>query len=255
VDGTSETDLIHHGQDLWTWSSTGQRATHTSLPTSGDAAPPVELAQQLPSTPQQAAQRALAAIGPSTAVTTDRTAKVAGRPAYELVLNPRDKGTLVDKVVVAVDARTHVPLRVQIYSVKRTDPALEVGFTSVSFAKPDASRFTFTPPSGVHVEQVPAPSLPSAGERRAGAASAAKPTVVGAGWNQVAILQLTPGQRATLLGGDAAALLRSLPTVSGSWGSGHVVSSTLFSAVLTDDGRVAVGAVPVSALTAALARG
>jgi hypothetical protein len=37
--------------------------------------------------------------------------------------------------------------------------------------------------------------------------------------------------------------VNSLPKVSGSWGSGHLLSSALFSALVTDDGRVLAGAV------------
>jgi len=38
-------------------------------------------------------------------------------------------------------------------------------------------------------------------------------------------------------------MLQVLPRVHGSWGSGHLLKGRLFSAVATDDGRVAVGAV------------
>ncbi len=48
--------------------------------------------------------------------------------------------------------------------------------------------------------------------------------------------------------------LRDLPKVSGAWGSGHLLQGTLFSAVLTDDGRLAVGAVAPGALYSALGR-
>ena len=52
---------------------------------------------------------------------------------------------------------------------------------------------------------------------------------------------------------DAAALLESLPRTSGTWGSGRVLNGTLFSAILTDDGRIAIGAVTPQTLGAALA--
>ena len=42
---------------------------------------------------------------------------------------------------------------------------------------------------------------------------------------------------------SSATVLEALPKVSGDWGSGHVLRGTLFSALLTDDGRVVVGAV------------
>jgi outer membrane lipoprotein-sorting protein len=48
------------------------------------------------------------------------------------------------------------------------------------------------------------------------------------------------------------ALLGKLPQVSGPWGSGRLLAGTLFSAVLTDDGRIAIGAVPPEQLYAAL---
>jgi hypothetical protein len=48
------------------------------------------------------------------------------------------------------------------------------------------------------------------------------------------------------------AVLQALPRVSGAWGSGRLLNGTLFSVVLTDDGRMAVGAVPASQLYAAL---
>ena len=112
-------------------------------------------------------------MGKDTTVTTSGTASVAGRSAYELVLTPKDKTTLVGSVRIAIDSQEHVPLRVQVYSTKRTNPAFEVGFTAVDFAKPDARQFAFTPPAGTTVTEsgaltaprvTPAPARP--GRRR-----------------------------------------------------------------------------------------
>ena len=44
-------------------------------------------------------------------------------------------------------------------------------------------------------------------------------------------------------GPDLQAYLAQLPKVSGSWGSGRLLAGTAFSVVITDDGRVAAGAV------------
>jgi hypothetical protein len=46
--------------------------------------------------------------------------------------------------------------------------------------------------------------------------------------------------------------LNQLPRVSGDWGSGRLLAGTAFSAVLTDDGRLAVGAVRPEKLYQAL---
>jgi hypothetical protein len=52
---------------------------------------------------------------------------------------------------------------------------------------------------------------------------------------------------------QAKVLLDSLPVVSGSWGKGHLLSTSLVNAVITDDGRVAVGSVVPEKLYQALA--
>jgi hypothetical protein len=44
-----------------------------------------------------------------------------------------------------------------------------------------------------------------------------------------------------------------LPAVSGTWGSGHYVTGRLFSALLTDDGRILIGAVTPNQLFQAAA--
>ena len=51
-----------------------------------------------------------------------------------------------------------------------------------------------------------------------------------------------------------AGLPRRLPKKDGQWGSGRLLAGTAFSAVLTDDGRIAVGAVRPEKLYEALAR-
>jgi hypothetical protein len=49
-------------------------------------------------------------------------------------------------------------------------------------------------------------------------------------------------------------ILGSLPPVSGDWGSGRLLESTLFSVLITDDGRVLGGAVAPEALYEAAAQ-
>ena len=68
--------------------------------------------------------------------------------------------------------------------------------------------------------------------------------MIGTGWTSVLVARLPqPTADATRDNTGAAALLNSLPTVSGAWGSGHLLTSKLFSVLLTDDGRILVGAV------------
>jgi len=283
VGSLGESDVIRDRRDVWVWSSKDKTATHTVLPADAAEGPAgsgsgtgaaTPAPTDLPKTPQEAAQRALAALDPTTVVATSGTSSVAGRAAYDLVLKPRDTQSLVAQVRISIDAAKHVPLRVQVYSTKMANPAFEVGFTSVDFATPAASQFAFNPPPGTKVTERTLPGkadlLKGSAATRAQAATS-RPAVVGTGWTTVLVGKLptttgtapTSGDRGgtTRNGlkagansmGQLEALVSMLPKVSGSWGSGHLLSGTLFSAVVTTDGRYAVGAVSPDRLYAALA--
>jgi len=252
-----ETDVIRNGNDVWLWRSANSSATHFKLPAdkAGKAdRKPTALPSGLPSTPQEAADAALAAIDPTTAVTTTGAAKVAGRDAYELVLTPRDTASLVGQVRLAIDAEKHVPLGVDVYAKDANDPAIRVAFQQISFEVPDAEQFTFNPPPGTKVTEPSAEDIakehdkaisPEAAKEAEKQAAEAGTEVVGKGWTSVLVAKLPTGDAKE--GSDAAgqldAIIGTLPKVSGSWGSGHLLTSALFSALVTDDGRILVGAV------------
>jgi outer membrane lipoprotein-sorting protein len=150
----SEDDLIHNGTDLWSYDSSTRTVTHKTLTQDESDQVGSSIASSAPSLdPQTAAEKALAAIDPTTTVTVDRTARVAGRAAYQLLLTPKDTRSLIGSVDIAIDAATSVPLRVQVFAVGASSPAFEVGFTSVSFNPPNASVFEFVPPAGASVEE------------------------------------------------------------------------------------------------------
>jgi outer membrane lipoprotein-sorting protein len=253
-----ETDVIRNGTDVWMWRSADNSATHLTLP-ADKAKTPSGLPAGVPSTPQEAADAALAAIDPTTSVTTTGAASVAGRDAYELVLAPKDLSSLIGQVRLAIDAKTHIPLRVEVYAKGANNPAIRVAFQQVSFTVPDAEQFAFNPPAGAKVTtQSPADLQKAAGEAHSEAAKkaaaaekaakkkdGAEPTVVGTGWTSILVAKL-PADNATAKGSEAQqaqGLIEALPKVSGTWGSGHLLAGSLFSALITDNGKVLIGAV------------
>lgn len=248
-----ETDVVHNGRDAWLWSSGSNSATHYTLPAGKAAAE--RPAVPSPLTPQQAAEQALAAIDPTTSVSTDGTRKVAGRDAYELVLAPKDTRSLIGQVRLAVDAETSVPLRVQLFGRASSDgPAFSVGFTKVSFEVPGDDQFRFSPPPGAKVTEGTVPASRAADHPskadldRAGSAV----RTVGSGWSTVVVASgMRPSSDQS---GPGGAILGQLQRVSGSWGSGRLLTSKLVSVLLTDDGRVVAGAVPPELLYAAAGR-
>jgi len=274
LDTLGESDLVRNGRHLYLWSSSSRTATHYLLPAgAGTETHPAPVPTGL--TPQEAADAALKAIDPTTAVSTDGTSSVAGRAAYELVLSPRDTRSLIGEVRLAVDAATHLPLRVQVYGRDTgAGPAFEVGFTRISYAPPGDEQFRFTAPRGVTVregdlgalaggaepgktEHLGHPGTPPTPGRRTPAAANSDARTVGTGWTTVVVVPdvrpSTGGSRGGQndIGGQLTGVLDRLPRVSGAWGSGRLLTSTLVTALLTDDGRLLVGPVTPDLLYAA----
>jgi outer membrane lipoprotein-sorting protein len=251
-----ESDVITNGRDLWMWDSQRNTASHSVLPArqERDKRPTLD-PNRLPKTPQEAANAALAAISPTTQVSTSGAARVAGRPAYELILTPRDTGSLVGRVTVAIDAEQHVPLRVQVYPSGADAPAFEVSFTQVAFARPNDAQFRFTPPPGAKVtEEGSRGGSPETTPRGTAPHERQTPTIVGEGWTSVLVAKVPAGVSTNAANGRPGFSLDSLPRVSGAWGSGRLLTGRLFSVLLTDDGRLVAGAVKPERLYEALAK-
>ena len=265
-----ETDVIHNGADTWIWRSGDNTATHVKSQAEGKskaAKPPAALPGGVSTTPQEAAAAALAAIDPTTTVTTTGAAKVAGRDAYELVLSPKDSASLVGQVRLAIDAKTHIPLRVDVYAKNATNPAIRIAFQQITFAVPDAQQFAFNPPPGAKVTESGEKATPAEQQAReaqqkaealrkaAGAkpTPAGEPTVIGKGWTSVVEVKV-PGGATSTEKTQLDSALNVLPKASGAWGSGHIFAGTLFSVLITDDGRVFAGAVAPETLYQAAAK-
>ncbi len=250
----NETDVITDGDTAWLWQSTANTVTQYALPARGSAPQPTTPAL----TPQQAAQQVLATVGPTTTVSVDSNVTVAGQAAYELVLAPKDARSLVGQVQIAVDGRNGVPLRLQVYARGASTPAFQVGYTAIQFVTPDPAELTFTPPPGAKVTKE------SLGRRPSSAPSGQLSDVstIGSGWLTVLDAPsaglTTPGGKPAsgkIASGDSGAVLNALlgsaTQVSGSWGSGRLLQTSLVSVLITDSGRVFVGAVQPSVLYAA----
>lgn len=239
-----ERTLVSDGTTFWAWDSAEQ--TVVTGEKGAESAP-----DRAAVDPTTAAAEAIRTLQTSSEVSVDGTSEVAGRAAYELVLTPApSERTLLREVRIAVDAEQRVPLRLTVLAQGSADPAFEVGFTELAFGAQDPALFTFTPPPGATVEEPPA--RPEGVERPEFAG--AQPQVVGEGWDTVVVATAPEGASGEQAD-EARAQIGSFGTpVSGAWGSGTLISTAVGSAILTDDGRVAAGAVPEQVLTEALAR-
>ncbi|MGK5545632.1 LolA family protein [Streptomyces sp. URMC 127] len=265
VERAAEYSLIRNGDQVWAYDSKSNTVHHSTAPKGAHGAE--EAPQELRgASPQELAKKTLAAVDDSTSVTVDGTAKVAGRDAYQLVLKPKAAETTVGAVRIAVDAKNGVPLKFTLSPKSGGKAVVDAAFTKVDFAKPAADTFDFKPPKGAKVTEDKAGGKDGkehkAGPgKEAGAPDLSGMNVLGKSWTSIAELKAPggvgagAGAKGAKDAGPAGALLDSLGSkVSGSFGSGHVFSTRLVNALVTDDGKVYVGAVTKDALIKAASK-
>lgn len=256
--GSSQETIVNDGKTVWTYKSAGNAASKLTLPADAKAAAGKGEALD----PATAATQLLGKMRETSTVSVQGTAQVAGRSAYELVLTPKpSERTLLREIRVSVDSETRMPLRLAVLTNGTSAPALQVSFSEVHFATQPASEFQFTPPKGAKVTEEQPKVDPATEGQLAQAGKDVK--IVGDGWDTVVVGKvpadlLSGKQSGTQAKGgkqfDPMALLNQFTKpVSGSWGTGHLITTKVGTAILTDDGRFAAGAVPEQVLFDALA--
>lgn len=245
MDQFGERDVVVNGSQAWFYNSRQKTALHATVP----AAERMSGVPGMGSSPVALAERLLTKLDGSTKVTLGSNVNVAGRAAYELVLKPKTENTLVGSVLVAVDGTTGIPLSVSVVARGQDNPAVSVAFTELSLETPAASLFSFTPPAGTAVTEhsvtkhseatKPAPSAP-------GAMRAHDPIISGSDWSTVVAFS----------GSSAPAKLLSSPLftrLTTAVPEGRLLSTSLLNVLITNNGRVVAGAVPLPQLQAAVA--
>jgi outer membrane lipoprotein-sorting protein len=268
----SETDIIRDGGTAWLWESNQNKVTKFTIPadnSKNNAA--MQQPATAPLTPQQAANEVLQKVGKTTTVGVQSNVDVAGEAAYQLVLAPKDARSTIGSVRIAIDGKTGVPLRLQVFGEGASSPAFQVGYTSISYTAPSPANFAFTPPAG---STVTTPNAADHGTKSPSNSDMTGAGTYGTGWLAVAEFPasgLLPGSSGTgssaspapssssangnPLSGNSQeilnAILGSAKPVSGSWGSGQLVHTSLLNVLITG-GKIYAGAVDPSVLYAAV---
>jgi outer membrane lipoprotein-sorting protein len=261
LDQLAERDVIVGGGELWLYDSREKSAVHATLPEGestqgqqGTQFNPVELAEQL-----------LTKLDASTEVSLGSNLNVAGRAAYDLVLIPRTADTLIGSLSLAVDGETGMPLSVSVMARGRSNPAISVAFTKLSLETPDAALFEFTPPAGTDVTEHSVPDKPLAGQVDPDAPVSSdlpvhtdKPEIAEPSGAGVAGAIVTGSDWTTVVELPAASVPAELFTsplfaqLTTTVDGGRLLSTSLLNVLVTSDGRVLAGAVPVHLLQAAV---
>lgn len=264
MDTLAERDFVRRGNDVWLYSSKDNTATHVALPDRAAAGSKEPGTQQpetqtpgMMQTPEELTRHLLAQVGSSTDITVGRDATVAGRSAYDLVLTPRASDTLVGSVSLAVDSATGLPLSVEVQARGQDQSAFRLAFTDLNLDTPQASLFSFTPPPGATVkEQTLSAKVPAAGAQQqakpgtsgSDTHKAGRPQVNGTGWDAVVELPSSALPPSLL---SSPLLAQATRSVDG----GRLLSTALVNVLLTNDGRIFAGSVPLERLQSAAAGG
>ena len=219
-------------------------------------------------TPQEVTTELLAAVDEGASIEVGIDHRVAGRGAYQLIVTPDAAESTVDYATLSIDAETGIGLQVQVYAKGQEEPAVSIGFESISFATPDASLFEFSAPAGTTI--VDANELASELENLEGFVKAAlqekleagklegidkeslqaeyeamenAPEILGEGWASIlSVSGMTDQLPMDMLENE---LFEGLITeVEG----GKLFSTPLVNILITDDGRILAGAVSVDYL-------
>lgn len=255
----SELTFVKGADEAWAYDSRENSAKRFTWD-EADAAAARGHAEAELADPSEAAAEIIERLRPTSDIAVDGTARVADRAAYELVLTPKpSEKTLLREITIAVDEETRAPLRFDVYANGRSEPVLSLGFVEFEVGAQDAELFEFTPPEGAEVETTEA-------DDAVGSARDAKDrddveqyaSTVGEGWDTVVVGEApddVPAEAAVEDGQDLDGILAQVgQPVTGEFGTGTHVQVAVGGAVITQDGRIAAGAVPRQVLVDALDR-
>jgi outer membrane lipoprotein-sorting protein len=253
----SETTIVDDGTTVWVWDSESKSVTKvphdeaaTDKPLEGKFADPAAAATEL-----------VTAMQKDSTVTVDGTARVADRPVYQLVLTPKPtERTLLREIRVSVDSELRIPMSIEVLANGQADPAAKIGFTEFSHEAQDPSLFAFTPPAGATVsEKNVGEEMTRGGEGFEELLAQANVKTVGEGWD-IVVTGKVPAEALSAAedasgpsGQNMFGLLETVgKKVTGSYGTGYVITTNVGTALITEDGKVAVGAVPEQVVVEAI---
>jgi outer membrane lipoprotein-sorting protein len=134
-------------RSLWVYDSSADTARHWVITGTAPEATPSPSPPASMMTPETIAQ-ALQRLAPYARVDVAGQAVVAGREAYLLRFTPTATDTALGSVQAAIDGKTFVPLRLEVFAAAGGPAVLRFGFDSVSYDPVDPALFAFTPPAG-----------------------------------------------------------------------------------------------------------
>lgn len=263
LDPMAQRDFIASGNTVWVYDSREQTAAYAEIDEAQAQASKDEAMLRLDAyaaeigldltNPQAVAEYAMAQVGDSSEISVGTDHYHAGRTAYELIVTPNSEVSLIASVVISIDSEFGIPLAVTVNSTEQVEPAMQIGFESISFQDQDESLFSFTPPAGTTVTNLNEleaqakdmemfMSEEEMAELEAKAADKPEPTMIGEGWDSVIHMPASDSGELDMLSEGLFAELMS--AVDG----GRVLSTPVMNVLVTDSGDIFAGAVTIAHL-------
>ena len=263
LDLLSERDFIRNGNELWSYDAGKSFAQHSVISDAEVTKVEAEARSlfnqysgKLPfdyTSPAAVSEYVLNEARKYSTITVASDIKIADRGAYQITITPKNNQSLVASATLSIDATTGLPLAARVMAVGQSTPAFEVAFETITFAKPAASNFNFTPPAGTRVQEVPAPTKADVLRELAKAPKAPSEAearkkledLAAQGWGAVAVIpaEQVPAELRLLQASNKLYQELTKP-VSG----GRVFTSALMNIFFADNGDVYAGSVTVDRL-------
>lgn len=233
--------------------------------------PPVRLPRADDLLPPQVAQRLLRGVGERDAVSRLPARRVAGRTALGVRVSPTEPDTTVGSLDVWADARSALPLRVELHATGRRNPSFVSELLAVTLERPTTDELRVRIPPDARTELTTQPDIVAALDRRARwvlpdqvGGLPRTPDMVrtrgtasyGTGFTRVLVLPLPPYRLADFLAradGSPGATTLHLPTGDAVLMGTPLLQAALVSARETGHGYLLAGTVRDDLLHAVIA--
>ena len=158
---TGDTIIVGDSTSVWVYTYASNTATEYTLPAGSKANAGRGQREQSGTTqsspdsrvadPVAAIDEFIQKLAPDATLAVSDPVTVAGQSCYVLSLIPKAANTVFGSVQVAIDSKTYLPLKLDVYAKGTVKPVFTVGFTSVSYSTLADSIFAFTPPANATV--------------------------------------------------------------------------------------------------------
>ncbi|ADD45919.1 hypothetical protein [Stackebrandtia nassauensis] len=231
-----ETSYVRDGEKLFKWDSQAGESFEYTL--AGEAAD-TSIMPFAGWWPGAAADKAVASAK-SAELSLGDPVNIAGYDAYTLIMTPTEDSTLAEKVEIAVEGESGMPIATNVYAKGGSEPVFSMAYDELNMTTPGPENFQ-------------APEAAKAKDKGTLGVDGDEAALIGSGFTSIGTMETTEEEIKEYfveegLSGDAVqAWIDEAEQVEG----GKILESTLVNAYLTDDGKLYVGSVTPETLVEA----